>query len=101
MTISYNKKTSKQIIYIKGEQWFDVQAKESRRQFFTWIARCLESFMSIPGIKEFAGMDVGFSNCWSVGIDTASFTSPVTKAARYIYQPHAPLFNKILFSVCD
>lgn len=55
--------------------------------------------MSIPGIKEFAGMDVGFSNCRSVGIDTASFTSPVTEAPRGIYQPRAPLFNKILFSV--
>lgn len=38
--------------------------------------------MSIPGIKEFAGMDVGFSNCWSVGIETASFTSSVPEATR-------------------
>jgi len=45
--------------------------------------------VSIPGIKEFAGMDVGFSNCWSVGIDTVSFTLPVSEATRYIPQPHA------------
>lgn len=38
--------------------------------------------MSIPGIKEFAGMDVGFSNCWSVGIETASFTPSVPEATR-------------------
>jgi len=41
-----------------------MQAKDSRRQFFTWIVWCLESFVSIPGIKEFVEMDVGFSNCW-------------------------------------
>lgn len=38
--------------------------------------------MSIPGIKEFAGMDVGFSNCWSAGIETASFTPSVPEATR-------------------
>lgn len=38
--------------------------------------------MSIPGIKEFAGMDVGFSNCWSVGIETASFTPSVPETTR-------------------
>lgn len=59
-----------------------MQAKDSRRQFFTWIVWCLGSFVSIPGIKEFAGMDVGFSNCWSVGIETASFTPSVPEATR-------------------
>lgn len=44
--------------------------------------------MSIPGIKEFARMDVGFSNCWSVGIDAASFTLPVTEATRYTNRMH-------------
>lgn len=61
MTISCNKKLYLNKQYKKGNNG-SLQAKDSRRQFFTWIVRWLESFVSIPGIKEFAGMDVGFSN---------------------------------------
>lgn len=67
---------------IKEKQRLNTNERQSKTIFHVDSSVFGESFVSIPGIKEFAGMDVGFSNCWSVDIETASFTLPVTETTR-------------------